>query len=79
MKFFIYILGSEVDQSFYIGQTGNLIERVKSHNKGSNKSTKYKKPWKLIYSESLNSRSEAYKLEQKLKKAEKKGFCFKIH
>ncbi len=67
MKFFVYILESEIDNSFYIGQTADLEARLKKHNKGYNHSTSAKRPWKLIYSEICNSRSEAMKLEKQLK------------
>jgi len=30
MKFFVYILESEIDSSFYIGQTANLEARLKN-------------------------------------------------
>ncbi|MBS1539503.1 MAG: GIY-YIG nuclease family protein, partial [Bacteroidetes bacterium] len=34
MDFYVYILQSDKDQSFYIGQTNNLDERLKRHNLG---------------------------------------------
>ncbi len=67
MKFSVYILESQIDGSFYIGQTSNLKERLKRHNQGLNRSTKSKKPWEVIYAEDCTSRSEAMKLEKKLK------------
>jgi putative endonuclease len=66
MKFFVYILESEIDGSFYIGQTSNLDERLKRHNKGHNPSTKTKRPWKLIHYIECVSRVEAMKLEKRL-------------
>ena len=72
MMFFVYILESEFDNSFYIGQTSQVEDRVKSHNKGLNRSTKGKRPWKLIYKEGCNSRSEAMKLEKRLKSWKKR-------
>jgi len=67
MMFFIYILESEIDNSFYIGQIANIEERLIRHNKGYNRSTRLKRPWKLIFHEECKSRSEAMKLEKKLK------------
>ena len=72
MKCSVYILESKLDGSFYIGQTSNLEERVNRHNKGLNRYTKHKKPWKLIYSEECTSRSGAMKLEKKLKSWKKR-------
>ena len=73
MTFFVYILKSELDNSFYVGQTSNLEERLSRHNKGYNRSTKLKRPWKMIYSETCKSRSEAMKLEKKIKSCKKRA------
>ena len=65
--FFVYIIESAVDNSFYIGQTKDLIKRVKYHNEGLSKYTSKKTPWKLVYSEEFNTRTEAIKRERFLK------------
>jgi len=67
MDFVVYILQSEKDGSFYIGQTGDLPNRLKRHNQGLEKYTSRKVPWKLYWSKSVASRSEAVKLERKIK------------
>ncbi|MBW7888356.1 MAG: GIY-YIG nuclease family protein [Bacteroidetes bacterium] len=67
MQYFLYILKSVSHNRYYIGQTSNLQERLKRHNRGDNKSTKPYTPWKLIYSESFHSRAEAVKRESFLK------------
>ena len=72
MKFFTYILVSEVDGSFYIGQTQNVEKRVVRHNAGRNRYTSTKRPWKLLYAEPCSSRSEAMKLEKYLKSLKKR-------
>ena len=68
MMFFTYILESSTTGKFYIGSTNNLEKRIIQHNKGYNKSTKGGIPWRLIHYFSFNTRSEAIKLEMKLKK-----------
>ncbi len=78
MKFFIYILESELDGSFYIGQTSNLNSRLEKHNKGLNRSTKAKRPWKLFYWEEVNSRAEAMALEKKIKSWKKRDSIKKL-
>lgn len=72
MKFYVYILESIIENSYYIGQTSNIEKRIISHNKGYTRSTKSKRPWKIIYTEECNSRSEAMKLEKKLKSWKKR-------
>ncbi|MGI8893810.1 MAG: GIY-YIG nuclease family protein [Bacteroidia bacterium] len=59
MKYFVYVLRSEKDGSFYIGHTNNLDDRIIRHNSGRSLSTKAKKPWELMYKEEFESRGEA--------------------
>ena len=58
---------SEISGKLYIGQTNDLIDRLRSHNAGMNLSTKANLPWKLLYSLGFSTRSEAFQLEKKLK------------
>ena len=44
--------------------TNNLKRRISQHNVGKVRSTKAKKPFKLIYQESFNSRIEAREREK---------------
>src|SRR5258706_119847 len=48
MIYFVYILISQKDNSFYIGQTNNIDDRLKRHNAGQERYTKTKVPWKLF-------------------------------
>jgi len=73
MKFFTYILISNVDESLYIGQTQNLEKRMIKHNNGYIKSTKAKKPWNIIHYKECSSRAEAMKLEKYLKSLKKRS------
>jgi putative endonuclease len=72
MTYVVYILESEVDGTLYIGQTQNLASRIEKHNKGFNKSTKAKRPWKIIGKFEVETRSAAMKLEKKLKNRKKR-------
>ena len=66
--YFVYILKSLKDSKYYIGQTENLDERIKKHNTGQVKSTKIRTPFILVKSETFNTRGEARKRENYLKK-----------
>ena len=66
--FFVYMLKSKVDGSFYIGYTRDLRRRFKEHNDGENISTKHKKPFELIYYEAYKSDRDAKYRESNLKK-----------
>ena len=51
----------------YIGDTNNLLRRIKEHNSKSNQSTKSWIPFKLVYYETYHSRQDATKHEFNLK------------
>ena len=62
--FYAYILQS-IDESFiYKGMTNNLERRLFQHNSGKVTSTKRKRPLRIIYSESFNTRKEAREKEK---------------
>ena len=70
--FTVYAIISESTGKIYIGQTINLIERLKQHNANDSahlgQFTKQNMgPWKLIHSEEYKTRSEALKREKQLK------------
>ena len=71
---YVYILQSEVDNSFYIGFTENLEKRVEQHNNGESIYTSRKIPWKLVYFEEMSSKTEAIKRERFLKAQKNKIF-----
>lgn len=65
--FFVYIIKSEKDGNLYTGYTNDLRKRFKEHNSGLAKSTKFRKPWRLVYYEAYASRQDAEKREENLK------------
>jgi len=72
MIYHVYILESLKDKSYYIGVTNNLSKRLKEHNSGLSRSTKSKKPFKVIYSEKYNDIKKAYRREKYLKSIKKR-------
>jgi len=72
--YYTYVLYSESHDRIYIGQTDDLDYRLKRHNGGLVKSTKAYKPWKIVCSESFNSRSEAMVRERQLKSHKGRDF-----
>lgn len=75
--FYTYLLESRLDQSWYIGYSSDLRKRFESHNKGENKATKSKKPWKLIYYEAYVEKSDAKGRELFLKSGSGRKFLKK--
>ena len=65
--YYIYILKSAKDGSIYIGFSSDLRKRFYEHNAGKVKSTKKRKPWKLIYYEAYLTKQDAVYRERMLK------------
>jgi putative endonuclease len=57
--FFVYAISSLCRNYIYVGMTDNLERRVQQHNLGNEKTTKPYLPYILLYSESLENRSDA--------------------
>ena len=68
MKFVTYILFSDKLKRYYTGHTDNLVKRLDEHNRGKSKFTKTGVPWVLIESFELETKTEAFNLELKIKK-----------
>ncbi|WP_442786040.1 GIY-YIG nuclease family protein [Marinifilum sp. D737] len=70
----VYILQSQLDQSYYIGYTSNIENRLTYHNQGRSRYTRKKIPWVLMYSEKYNSKRDALIREKFLKKQKSRVF-----
>ena len=66
-RFYIYILQSLKDFSFYVGQCADLDRRMSKHADGMSKYTSSKRPLRLVYFEVFFSRTEAIKREKEIK------------
>ena len=78
---YVYVLKSVRDDDLYIGCTHDLERRVEAHNLGLVRSTKGRRPLRLIYKEEYKDKYSAYKMERfyktaKGKKALKSKFTF---
>jgi putative endonuclease len=73
-KFYVYVLQSLKDFSFYIGQCDDLDRRMSKHFDGFSKYTASKKPLRLVYFEIFSSRSEAIKREKAIKNKKSRIF-----
>jgi putative endonuclease len=74
MFFYVYVLESQKDDKLYIGYTSNLRRRIKEHNSGLNFSTKFRLPFKLIYSEACLNQADAKRREHYLKTTQGRRF-----
>jgi len=75
--YYTYLLESRLDESWYIGFSSDLKERLKRHNNGENISTKSKRPWIVIYYEAYLDRRDAEGRERFLKSGSRRKFLKK--
>ncbi|WP_035463813.1 GIY-YIG nuclease family protein [Algoriphagus vanfongensis] len=75
-EFFVYILYSSSIDTFYIGQTNNLSERLKQHkNKLVGRAfTKRATDWEIYHSISCSTRNQAILIERHLKRARRRKY-----
>ncbi|QJP34402.1 GIY-YIG nuclease family protein [Nonlabens sp. Ci31] len=67
MKYFVYVIRSDVDGRLYKGLSKDVNQRLVWHNQGKTRSTKGYRPWKLIYTEELLSLEDAREREKYFK------------
>ena len=72
----IYILQSQKDLGYYIGETSDVEARLKFHNNGLQRSTRHRTPFQIIVIEVYPDRSTALKREKEIK-SWKGGIKFK--
>ena len=61
--YFVYIIKSLKDGKNYVGQTNDIEKRLRQHNAGMVRSTKARRPFRLLYKELVETRNEAIKRE----------------
>ena len=71
MNCYVYILQSEVDNSFYKGFTTHPAQRLQQHYNGETQSARHLVPWKLVYVEIFLLKRDALIREKNLKKADR--------
>ena len=65
--YYVYVIKSTKKKFVYIGSTKDLKRRFEEHNSGTEKSTKFYVPFKLIYYEAYASKRDALIRENSLK------------
>ncbi|MFN3839275.1 MAG: GIY-YIG nuclease family protein [Cyclobacteriaceae bacterium] len=59
MEYYVYILQSQLNLSFYKGHTDNLSRRMDEHNAGKVSYSKKFRPWNLVWFASKPTKSQA--------------------
>ena len=78
MGYFVYILQSEKDGSYYIGSSNDPQSRLEKHNKPHSGYTGRKQPWKIVHTEEYTSKTEAQKREKYLKRMKSKDLIIRL-
>ena len=74
MTYFVYIIESLKDGTYYVGSTEDLPQRIGRHNQGRSKYTKAKRPWKLLYYEEYLDRADAVNREKQIKRRKSREY-----
>ena len=73
--FYTYILYSPSTNRYYTGHTGTTLElRIRRHNQGDNSSTKPGIPWELKFFKSFETKTEAIKFENYIKRKKSRKY-----
>ena len=70
--YYVYIIQSQLDNSFYIGFSENIDARIMEHNVGRTNYTSKKRPWHLVYVEEFENKTDALKKRIIFKAVKKK-------
>jgi putative endonuclease len=68
MTYYVYIIQSFADNSYYKGYSENPVKRLQQHNNGESVYTSAKTPWQLVYAEEMPDKRAALLREKALKK-----------
>ncbi|MCA1760951.1 MAG: GIY-YIG nuclease family protein [Bacteroidales bacterium] len=74
MAHYVYILYSITKDRFYVGSTSDVEERLNRHNAGATTSTKNGRPWKIVFTKQFDSKTEALKYENYIKRMKSRTF-----
>jgi putative endonuclease len=77
-QYYVYIIYSASKDRYYIGHTQELDQRVIQHNTGRTPSTKYGRPWILVYKEGCINKSEASIRELEIKSKKSRIYIEKL-
>lgn len=78
LVWFVYVIQSEIDATYYVGMSQNVQERLHQHNAGKSKYTSGHRPWKLIYMEEAGTSLDARRREKYFKSAAGKKHLLKL-
>lgn len=66
---FVYILESIPTGRWYVGSTENVEKRLVEHNRGATSSTKPYRPYRIVYTETYPTKTNALQRERQIKRS----------
>ena len=67
MGYYLYILCSKQQQTYYTGSSDDPVRRLGYHNNESQGYTQRHRPWELVYRHRFTTKEEASAAERKVK------------
>ncbi len=74
MSYYTYVIRSVKNSSFYVGSTEDLMLRLSRHNDGWTRSTRARRPWKLVYFEEYGTKTKALDREREIKRMKSRKY-----
>jgi len=71
---FFYIIFSDKTNRYYYGSSHEPEVRLNLHNSGATPSTIHGIPWRLVYSEKYETKTEAIKREKEIKRMKNRKY-----
>lgn len=78
MKGYVYVIQSQKNQRYYIGSSTDVPARLKQHNHGQVQSTRYNRPYALVFYQEFENVKIAQQIERRLKNLKRKDYIEKI-
>ncbi len=76
--FCVYVLYSERLDRYYVGRTKNIERRLIDHNAGRSTYTRRGRPWKIVYKEEFEAKTEAIDRELEIKGKKSRRYIEKL-
>ncbi|MCX5922232.1 MAG: GIY-YIG nuclease family protein [Candidatus Dependentiae bacterium] len=78
MFFYVYMIRSiNIPETFYVGYTTNIEERLETHNSGGSIHTRKDRPWELVICMMFKDMDRAKQFEHYLKSQSGRAFAKK--
>jgi putative endonuclease len=65
----VYIIYSQQLDRFYVGESGDPVERLEHHIAGDQRYTRRATDWVLVFHKQVSDRSEALRIERQIKQS----------